>query len=103
MAKQHPGRNAGVFVCGLMVGEDRRRTEVPVNAGYLELKLEILNGQPYLRYVMTNFIDGMGRPIPAEAFENDPGAPGAPAMSPADLKIFREETAALADRIKKLR
>jgi hypothetical protein len=74
----------------------KRRTEVPVNAGYLE----ILNGQPYLRYVMTNFIDGMGRPIPAEAFENDPGSPGAPNLSPEDLKTFREETAAQADRIK---
>jgi len=53
--------------------------------------------------MLTNFIDGMGRTIPAEAFENGPGAPAAPNLSPEDLKTFREETAAQADRIKKLR
>jgi hypothetical protein len=53
--------------------------------------------------MLTNYIDAMGRTIPAEAFENDPGAPGAPNLSPEDLKTFREETAAQADRIKKLR
>lgn len=44
---------------------------------------------------LTDFVDGLGNRIPAEAFENDPGPPGKPAMSDEALKQFREKTAAL--------
>lgn len=52
---------------------------------------------------LTDFVDGLGNRIPAEAFENDPGPPGKPAMSDEALKQFREETAALKAAAVKIR
>lgn len=46
--------------------------------------------------------DGLGHQIPVDAFENDPGVPGAPRLDASGLKAFNEETAAQAARIKKL-
>ncbi len=52
---------------------------------------------------MTDFKDGRGRPIAAEAFENDPGPPTDPKMSPTGLKQFDQETAAIKAAAGKLR
>jgi hypothetical protein len=51
---------------------------------------------------MTDFKDGLGRPIPADAFENDV-APGEPKLSEGDRKAFDDETAALKAQAEKLR
>jgi hypothetical protein len=48
---------------------------------------------------MTDFKDGLGRPIPADAFEND-AAPGEPKLSEGGKKAFDQETAAIKDAAK---
>jgi hypothetical protein len=51
---------------------------------------------------MTEFKDKLGRPIPADAFEND-SAPGKPKLSEGGRKAFDEETAAIKAAVEKLR
>jgi hypothetical protein len=43
---------------------------------------------------MTDFKDGLGKPIPADAFEND-AAPGEPKLSEGGKKAFDQETEAI--------
>lgn len=50
----------------------------------------------------TDFVDGLGRKIPADAFENE-SPPGEPKLSEADQKQFNEETAAIKAAAEKLR
>ena len=50
---------------------------------------------------MTDFVDGLGRKIPADAFEND-GPPQEPKLSEAGQKQFEEETAAIKAAAEKL-
>lgn len=50
---------------------------------------------------MTDFKNGLGQDIPAEAFENDIGPPRKPALSDEALKKFDEETAAMKAAIGK--
>jgi hypothetical protein len=52
---------------------------------------------------MTDFKDGLGRPIPAAAFENDSGPPADPKMSPEGLKQFDNETATIKAAAEKMR
>lgn len=54
------------------------------------------------RIEMTNFTNGLGQRIPAEAFENDPGAPGRPRLDAAGMKAFNEASSEQAERIKKM-
>ena len=49
---------------------------------------------------MTDFVDGLGRKIPADAFENDPGPPRELPLSKEGLATFDKETAALAEAAK---
>lgn len=51
---------------------------------------------------MTDFVDGLGRKIPADAFEND-GPPQEPKLSEAGQKQFEDETAAIKAAAEKLR
>lgn len=50
----------------------------------------------------TDFKNGLGKPIPAEAFEND-YAPGKPKLSEGGRKAFDEGTAAIKAEAEKLR
>ena len=51
---------------------------------------------------MTEFKNGLGKPIPADAFEND-SAPGKPKLSEGGKKSFDDETAAIKAAAAKLR
>ena len=50
----------------------------------------------------TDFVDGLGRKIPADAFENE-SPPGEPKLSEAGQKEFDQETAAIKAAAEKLR
>lgn len=49
---------------------------------------------------MTDFKNGLGKSIPADAFEND-SAPGEPRLSEGGKKAFDEETAAIKAAVEK--
>jgi hypothetical protein len=51
---------------------------------------------------MTDFKDGLGREIPADAFENE-SPPSEPKLSAEDQKQFDQETAAIKKAAEKLR
>lgn len=51
---------------------------------------------------MTDFKDGLGRKIPADAFENE-SPPGEPKLSTEGEKLFDQETAAIRKAAEKLR
>ena len=59
-------------------------------------------GQSSSAEAMTDYKDGLGRPIPAAAFEND-SAPGKPKLSEGGKKAFDQETAAIKAAAEKLR
>lgn len=50
---------------------------------------------------MTDFKDGLGNPIPAAAFENDPGPPRTPVMTEEARARFDAKTAELKATLKK--
>lgn len=52
--------------------------------------------------MMTDFKNGLGQAIPADAFEND-FAPGEPKLSEGGKKAFDDETAAIKAAAEKLR
>lgn len=52
--------------------------------------------------MMTDFKDGLGREIPADAFENE-SPPSEPKLSAEDQKQFDQETAAIKKAAEKLR
>ena len=51
----------------------------------------------------ASFKNGLGKSIPADAFENEPGPPGKPKLSKKGLKEFDAETENILAAAKKLR